>query len=248
MSDEIGSVDNSASIAPMVKELERLFSIFNKQFFNSALLKPVITLSQRGTKAAKGWCTAEKVWARTDDKSASEQYYEINICPEYLNRPVEGICETLLHEMVHLFNIMEGTQDCGSNGQYHNKHFKTSAEAHGLNVEKTQRYGYAKTSLKPETAEFVRSLDLTAFDLYRESEQKAAEESKSPQQKPSSTRKYICPKCRISIRATKEVRVRCDTCNELFVESNQQAKGRQTKEQPTEKHPGLLHTVCSDAQ
>lgn len=35
--------------------------------------------------------------------------------------------------------------------------------------------------------------------------------------KPSSTRKYICPCCGNSFRATKEINVMCMDCNEQFV-------------------------------
>ena len=215
----------SPSVAPVVKELEMLFKKFNAHFFNSILLMPVITLSQRGTKSAKGWCTEKKVWAQTGGDADSERFYEINICPEYLNQPVEEICGVLLHEMVHLFDIMKGIQDCTSNGQYHNKHFKESAEEHGLKAEKTERYGYAKTSLKSETVEFINQLDLTTFALYRNSVQEVPQDSdddksakRASSRRTSSTRIYVCPKCETLIRATKEVRVRCDCCNELFRE------------------------------
>lgn len=215
MSDEKSSV--GSSIAPCVKELDDLFSCINERYFNSALPKPVITLSQRGTKAVKGWCTEETVWAETNANQIPERYYEINICPEYLNRPIEEIAEIMLHEMVHLFNIIHGIQDCSNNGQYHNKHFKESAEQYGLNVERVQNYGYAQTSLKQETVDFIRSLDLATFDLYREGAQKSAEaEQANATRKPSSTRTYVCPKCKTLIRATREVRVRCDGCNVLF--------------------------------
>lgn len=205
----------SPSVAPIVRELEIVFDNFNAHFFDSALLTPVITLSQKGTKSAKGWCTEKKVWAQTGGNDSAEKFYEINICPEYLNRPIEEIAEIMLHEMVHLFNIIHGIQDCSSNGQYHNKHFKESAEQHGLNVERVQNYGYAQTSLKQETIDFIRSLDLTAFDLYREGAQKSVELVKITR-KPSSTRTYVCPKCKTLIRATKKVQVRCDGCNVLF--------------------------------
>ena len=220
MSTEINVPHNDASVAPTIEALERIFDRFNKRFFNSALLKPTITLSQKGTKMAKtqGWCTEEKVWVRTRDGQEVDRHHEINICPEYLNRPPEEICETLLHEMVHLYNITNGIKDCSSNGQYHNKQFKTSAKAHGLIAEKVRNYGYAKTSLNPEAAELIKRLDLTAFVLYRDSMRKDTTGSSSSQPKQSSTRKYVCPKCGTSIRATKEVNVICGNCKRPFME------------------------------
>lgn len=35
-------------------------------------------------------------------------FYEINICAEHLARPFEQVAETLLHEMVHLYNLQIG--------------------------------------------------------------------------------------------------------------------------------------------
>ncbi len=203
------------SIAPIIKALEDLFKIFNDKFFNSALLKPVITLSQKGTKSVRGWCTAEKVW---EDRRA-EKYYELNICPEFLKNPIEEVCETLLHEMAHLKNVIDNIPDCSSGGQYHNKNFKMSAENYGLTIEKHPRYGYSITSLKPETLEFINGLNLSVFDLFRNEQIEAdAETAKKP--KKSSTRTYICPKCETIIRATMDVKVRCDGCDVLFVKEN----------------------------
>ena len=211
---------NGASVAPIITALEGIFDSFNKLFFDSALSKPTITLSQKRTKTAKtqGWCTEEKVWVQTRDGQDVARYYEINICPEHLNQPPEEVCGILLHEMVHLYNIANGIKDCGSNGQYHNTKFKKSAEEHGLIAEKDPNYGYAKTSLAQESIEFIKTLDLTAFVLYRDSMQTDATGSSSPQQKQSSTRKYICPICRTSIRATKEVNVICGNCKRPFKE------------------------------
>lgn len=204
-----------ASIAPIIKELDLLFDNFNKRFFGSLLPKPVITLSQRGNKLGKSSCTDNKVWADKNDN----RYFEINIYPVCLKQPVEDICEILLHEMVHLMNKANGVIDCSSGSQYHNKAFKKSAEEHGLSVKQSQWYGYSETSLKPETEEYIKSLDLSAFDLYRESEMQNAEKGKADireLKKASSTRIYFCPECKTKIRATKEVRVRCDACNVLF--------------------------------
>lgn len=36
--------------------------------------------------------------------------------------------------------------------------------------------------------------------------------------KKSSTRKYVCPKCGISIRATKEIRIACIDCGNIQME------------------------------
>lgn len=58
----------------------------------------------------------------------------------------EQVAETLLHEMVHLYNLQIGVQDTSRGGTYHNKKYKEAAEKHGLTVEKDAKYGWTKTS------------------------------------------------------------------------------------------------------
>ena len=60
-----------------------------------------------------------------------------------------------------------GVQDTSRSGTYHNKKFKETAEAHGLTVEKGEKYGWHKTALSPEALEFVQSLGKQGFTLVR---------------------------------------------------------------------------------
>lgn len=128
---------NEVSLKPVIDELETLFSKFNKAFFEGKLEKPVITVSPDHTRGAYGWCTGWKAW---QDGAKEGGYYEINLCAEYLNRPFEETCGTLLHEMVHLQNLQDNVQDTSRSGSYHNRKFKETAEAHGLTVEKGEKY------------------------------------------------------------------------------------------------------------
>lgn len=200
--------DNSLQIT--IQELEDLFEVLNGKYFESELSKPVITVSPDSTKKSFGWCTSYKAWQHKD---GGEGYYEINICAEHLARPFEEVAGTMLHEMVHLFNLQNGIQDCSRGGTYHNKKFKTAAEAHGLNVESNEKYGWCVTSLNEdalnEVTEFMGFIGKTSFNLYRQPE--AEKEKKGGK---SSSRKYVCPMCGAIIRATKEVKVVCGDCSE----------------------------------
>jgi len=155
---------NDASLKSVIEELENLFSKFNVRFFESKLEKPVITVSPDHTSGAYGWCTGWKAW---QDGRKEGGFYEINLCAEYLNRAFEETCETLLHEMVHLQNLQDGVQDTSRSGTYHNRKFKEAAEAHGLTVEKSEKYGWYKTTLNPEALAFVQSLGQNGFSLVR---------------------------------------------------------------------------------
>ena len=103
---------NEVSLKPVIEELENLFSKFNARFFADKLEKPVITVSPDHTRGAYGWCTGWKAWKAGED----EGHYEINLCAEYLNRPFEETCGTLIHEMVHLQNLQDGVQDTSRSG------------------------------------------------------------------------------------------------------------------------------------
>ena len=64
---------------------------------------------------------------------------DINLCAEYLDRPIFELAATLLHEMAHFYNLVHDIQDVSNNGYYHNMKFKATTEAHGLHIEKSTR-------------------------------------------------------------------------------------------------------------
>ena len=200
----------------VITELEDLFETYNEKYFDSELCRPVITVSPQGKERVFGWCTTWKAWKEKDD---SEGYYEINVCAEHLARPFAEVAGTLLHEMVHLYDVQNGIQDTSRGGTYHNLKFKNSAALHGLIVEKDEKYGWAKTALSPEALEetnnFMNFIWKESFDLYREAEVKGEKEKKGG----SNSIKYVCPCCGAIIRATKKVRVICAECNEEFIEN-----------------------------
>jgi len=217
------NVENSKSVClpslvPNVEAVTWLFNRFNESFFESALSNVVISVSPSPSGKTAGWCSRKEIW----EDSSKHRFYELNICPEFLNRPLEEVCGTLLHEMVHLCNALDGIQDCSRNSLYHNKHFKSRATKHGLHVEKTEKYGFSKTSLTTEMSNFIKSLEFTGFNLFRNAIIKSEEKIEGDKKigmilKTSSTRKYACPKCRLSIRATKDVAIICADCNELLI-------------------------------
>lgn len=201
----------------VITELEDLFETFNEKYFNSELSRPVITVSPQSKESVFAWCTTWKAWK---EHGEAKGHYEINVCAEHLARPFEEVAGTLLHEMVHLHNVQNGIKDTSRGGTYHNKEYKSAAEAHGLTVEKDEKYGWSITRLndesKEETKNFMCFMGRQSFSLYREAEPKEEKEKKGG--KKGNSIKYVCPCCGLIVRATKKVRVICADCNEELIE------------------------------
>lgn len=210
------------TIKPMIETLEKLFDAFNKEYFNGELETPVITIAP-DTCRAYGWFTTWRAWKETDNKD-SEGYYEITVTADYLDRDPVDVAGTLLHEMVHLFNKMNGIDDCSRGGSYHNKKFKIAAESHGLVCERSKTYGFNNTTPTEQTVEFIKKFDLH-FGLYRpqtgnkptpdDDTSKPDDEQDKPKKR-RHTRKYVCPICGAIIRATRDVNVICGDCEVPF--------------------------------
>ena len=128
--------------------------------------------------------------------------------------------------MVHYFNDKNGVKDCSRGNTYHNKNFKAVAEACDLIVEHHPTYGYSITSPSDALLEFCVENNLTEIRLNRNdiisigvcgTGTHAGTFAGTAGRKPSSTRKYICPCCGMSVMATKAVNIACLDCNEQLM-------------------------------
>lgn len=138
----------------LYNELYRSFDHFNNVFADNKLPKVVITIQESGRRNAYGWF-GNGFWT---DRLAGESVPEINLSAEYLSRGEDGLLETLLHEMAHLWNAtVANVRDC-SGSQYHNKRFKEAAERFGLKVERDGKRGWAYTSLTDTSRDAIADL------------------------------------------------------------------------------------------
>ena len=201
--------------------LNKIFDLLNEEFFENALSRPTITI-QSTPKAYGHFSLREDTWI-----SKLGATHEINIGAGTLARPIEEVAATLLHEMVHYFNYEHGIQDCSRGNTYHNRKFKAAAESRGLIVDHSEKYGWSHTSPSDALLEFVMRNDLTdilinrnefaGFQIPGTGTHNGAGVAVPPKQ--SSTRKYICPCCGNSVRATKTVRIACMDCMQQMIES-----------------------------
>lgn len=215
-----------ATLIENINIIENLFDILNNHFFNNSLDRPILTLNpgsnnrNKGKSVILGWCSTKKIWL---DKDTNKSYYEITICPEFIDRSLDEICSTLLHEMTHLYNINNGVKDVSRNGYYHNKYFKEEAERHGLIITKEDSIGWSHTRLNQQAKTFVQGLDIHLKKIVRSSFQNmtANPEDESEEQTKKKSIKYICPGCGISVLATKVVNIQCADCEKIMIDSNE---------------------------
>lgn len=193
--------------------LEKIYRELNKDYFNGELEEVMLTI--QSTPRAYGHVTCGKVWKRKD-----EYTYELNIGAGTLERPIEQVVATMLHEMVHIYHLMNGIQDTSRGNTYHNKRFKEKAESVDLIIEHDKRIGWSITSPSEKLFEYVLSKDWSEIVMNRQEGFRIPVGPKGPStspdndktRRPSSTRKYVCPNCGCSVRATKELSIICGEC------------------------------------
>lgn len=207
------------SIKHNLSELEKLYVIMNDHFFYGDLPNVIITMNPsksaaRKTSAIYGWCTTKKIWSNLQ---SNQSFYEISISPEFIDRSILDIASTLLHEMTHLYNIINDIKDCSRNGTYHNKKFKATALDHGLSVRHSQRYGWNETDLKADSSIFISSLSVQLLPLVRKvvMDEDIDEEDKNdkPKKKKKNGIYYYCERCNLIVATKKKANLICGDCN-----------------------------------
>ena len=118
--------------------LNKVFKLINEEYFNNELEVPTITI--QSTVGAYGHVSVNKVWH--NDTVAT---HELNLSADYLNRPIENIVATLIHEGCHLYALQNNIKDTSNRGIYHNKRFKALAEERGLQISRHETYGWTIT-------------------------------------------------------------------------------------------------------
>ncbi len=199
--------------------LNKMFDLLNEAYFENTLSRPTITI-QSTPKAYGHFSLREDTWV-----SKLGATHEINIGAGTLARPIEEVAATLLHEMVHYWNYQNGIQDCSRGNTYHNRRFKEAAESRGLTVSHSDKYGWSHTSPADSLLEFILDNGLTDILINRNeftgfqitgTGTHSGTGTATPTKR-SSTRKYVCPCCGMSVRATRAVNIACVDCRELML-------------------------------
>lgn len=187
-------IENTKGIG---EELTRIFNRFNDHFYNGELPEVIITF--KPTKSTYGHISFSPVW----ESDSSEAKYELNISAYTMDRSQRELCETLLHEQVHLYCIIHNIKDCSNQGRYHNKHFKKICEDHGLNCQRHPIYGWSITTFNDDALKFFNKLKIKHI-AYRY--------AAAPQ--PGTLRRYVCPRCLITkAYVSSKQNLLCGYCN-----------------------------------
>jgi hypothetical protein len=169
-------------------------------------------LVTRDLKGRKGHFTPFTPW-----QNGEESFNEIAFNLEHFTTP-EELLSTLLHEVAHSLNHMNGIEDCSSN-QYHNAKFKAQAEALGLKTLEIKGKGHAATELTELGAKrWKKALTIltNAFDLTALGGEQAKKKGRN-----TNLLKATCL-CEQVIRASRgviEAGVTCELCGTRFSEA-----------------------------
>lgn len=194
-------------ISEIVAFLENAYGILNSKYFGGEL--PPVVITVQSSPKAYGSYTPWESWKQKDTG-----FREINIGAETLDRPIQNTIATLIHEMVHHYCAMSGIKDTSRGGTYHNKNFKREAEQRGLIIGYDTRIGHSPTSPSESLVAFIEEQGWTGIDLSRKGLVGLAGGKGGG--RTSNVRKYVCPVCEISCRATKPILIGCLTCNTVM--------------------------------
>ena len=203
-----GKASKAEALSTLTKALEQAHELI-KQETGAPRATLLVT---RDLKGRKGHFTPYTPW-RTNEEAFSEIAFNL----EHFTTP-EELLSTLLHEVAHSMNHMNGIEDCSSN-QYHNKHFKTQAEALGLETHEIKGKGHASTTLTDFGAKrWKKALTILAgaFDLTAIGGEQAKKKGRN-----TNLIKAMC-ECENVIRLSRgvlESGVTCNQCEEMFKEA-----------------------------
>jgi hypothetical protein len=192
--------------------LEKAFNHFNKVLFEDRLPPVMFTLTRK--RGAHGYFWAEQFNHRDGDTT-----HEIALNPMTMDRSIEAVLSTLVHEMTHLEQQEYGTP---SKGGHHNMEWANMMMRVGLTPTDTGAEGGKMTGRKvthmiDEGGPFECAMaDLMPFDIpYFTKPREKAEKKKD-----LSKVKTTCPCCQSKAWCKQGMRIMCCDCNEEMIQED----------------------------
>lgn len=183
-----------------IEMLKHLYDRLNKQLFHKQLPPVLIRVySRRGT-----WNVVKE-----------HGNFLITISLKALSYPEEQIYINMLHQMVHIYNQINGVVDASSTERYHNKHWNVKAQQVGLITIFEPTKGFRAVGIEPEVMALAREF----FDY----EQYMKEVKKDLRvRKQGVFAKFQCPVCdRVIYARNGSKEIMCNYCHRNFIQMTQ---------------------------
>jgi predicted SprT family Zn-dependent metalloprotease len=182
--------------------MQYVFDLFNDNLFAGALPQVIMNFS-RSSKRTVAFFAPER-WK----KPGGEYVHEISLCPRFLDRGLDEIFSSLVHEQCHLWQHRFGKP---SRGGYHNRQWAEKMIEIGLQP-KCSSGGDTGQSCSHEIIPHGKFLKVfEAIDQETVDMIKALE---PPILKAKQTRvKYLCEKCTTIIYGKPSLNLVCGDCN-----------------------------------
>ena len=222
--------------------LNGAYKYFNKSLFKKLLPGCILNFSR--LRNTHGFLAPYR-WRRRESKS--HDTHEISLTPTTLYRAPIEIYSTLVHEMVHLWQVVFGNP---SRNGYHNKEWAEKMKELGLMPTDTGKPGGRETgqhmthyilpngkyevAFKQMPEKFILLFTSLDGDLMKGLIEGAASgtdegESGTPDEQtrkrmklrtPSQNKaSYTCPGCNVKVWGRPNLQIRCVSCQELFNEN-----------------------------
>lgn len=196
------------------------YDFYNARLFDEELPQVLFTLQRK--RNARGYFSPDRFATRGDDHPAD--VHEIALNPDtFVDRTDKDILSTLVHEMVHLWQMEYGEKFPRRN--YHNREWADRMLGIGLIPSATGEEGGPETGTKMThyiedgglfdtiTDEFLESGFAFPIEAKRLAPRAAADRSKNKTA-------YVCPGCGAKIWGKLGVKALCGDCEVPFVSAN----------------------------
>ena len=199
--------------------LEMAFAHFNRDLFDNSLPPALLTLQRKGTRTM-GYFSPMRFRGRKSETTTDE----IAMNPKHFGRSLEETLDTLVHEMVHLW---QQHFDSPSRGGYHNKRWAMKMKEIGLQPTNTGKPGGKETGQKMTDYPIAggafevscRKLVTAGFDLVWA---EAIAEIDGPDVRPleddeKGRIRWICPVCEAKAWAKPSAVLGCYQCHQALI-------------------------------